>query len=322
MCLSIKTALLAGFKFQLIGPKVIDSVIDKLHNEVFGPFTKWIAISAVIEKLPDDVLLIHSDSFDVFYQMDPNTFYNKYLDFLKKNNQYKNQVIFNSESNCWPYKRYSRMFRCLKYSGEKFYNLHAKNNLRLFFKDNSEINAQGCLLQDNISKEMKLKYNKYLNSGVSFGSVLNYKNVLSSFWHEVTNAPNGCMDDQGFMGWVYGNHLANVTIDYYGHLVDHILKQDFEFDNNNGMFRKNIMINDENDLLYPLLIHHSGDKTKYVYMVKRLSDWLQLNKNKTVNDSILYVNGIEKKYSDVCGIFKNEDVDNWDKKVQMASGKL
>ena len=120
---------------------------------------------------------------------------------------------------------------------------------------------------------------------------------------------------------MYGNHLANVTLDYHGHLVDNVLKQNFIFNNSNGMFGKNIATSNENDLNYPLLIHHSGDKREYTYMVKKISDWFQLNKNRTVDDTTLYVNGIEKKYSDVCGTFTNEDVDAWDKRVQMAHWK-
>jgi len=315
LCLSIKTALLSGFQYQLIGPNVIDSVITKLHNKVFGPFTKWIALSAVIEKLPENVLIIHADSFDVFYQMDPNDFYNKYNEFLRENDEYQNKIIFNSELNCWPYKRYNKVYRCLKHSGDTFYNFHAKNRLRLFYKDNKEENPLGCEIQENISKEKNLPKNKYLNSGVSLGLVSSYRNLMAEFWHEISKSPLGCIDDQGLMGWLYITNKGNVTLDYYGHLVDHILRQNFAFDDQKGMFKKYIPKNDNKDYKnysYPLLIHHSGDKRNYVYMFKTLSKWIETNKPKLEDTGTLYVNGVKKKYSEVCGIFSDEDIDAWD----------
>lgn len=320
LCLSIKSALLSGFQFQLVGPKVIDRVITKLHNPVFGPFTKWIALSAVIEKLPENVLIIHADSFDVFYQMDPKSFYNKYHDFLRNNNEYQNKVIFNSELNCWPYKRYNKVYRCLKYSGERFYNLHAKNSLSLFYKDEKEENALGCEMQEKLSKEQKLPNNKYLNSGVSLGLVSNYRNLLAAFWHEISKSPIGCMEDQGFMGWLYGTKQGNITLDYHGHLVDHVFQQSFEFDDHEGMFKKQIKKNDDEKIAfnYPLTIHHSGDKRKYVYMVKTFSKWLEINKQKLADNSTFYVNGVKSKYSDVCGKFSDEDIEAWDRKIQSA----
>jgi hypothetical protein len=208
----------------------------------------------------------------------------------------------------------------LKHSGDAFYNLHAKNSLSLFYKDKKEVNPLGCEVQEKLSKDKNIPNNKYLNSGVSLGLVSNYRNMMAVFWHEISKSPIGCMDDQGFMGWLYGTNQGNVTLDYYGNLVDNVIQQSFEFDDREGVFTKYIKKNDdkENYFNYPLLIHHSGDKRNYVYMFKTLSKWLEINKQKLADNSTFYVNGVKSKYSDVCGIFSDEDIEAWDRKIQNA----
>lgn len=321
-CLSIKTALLAGYQYQLIGPTILDSIMKKLHYKAFNLIAKWILISAVLEKLPDDVVLVPVDTFDVSVQMDPSTFLKKYTSFLDNNKEFQNKVMFNSEVNCFPFNSYSNTYRCLKYSGEEHYNHHLKNSMRSITKPNTtQVISLGCAKQEALSKERKLKTDKYLNSGVSIGTVSSYKSLLAAFWHEVSNSPLGCMDDQGFVGWIYGNQLVNITLDYDGYFVDSKYKQDFTFNNHNGMFgRQTTVVDKEEEMNYPFLIHHNGDKSKLVYMVKTLSDW---NKKKSVDkdDSTFYINGVAKKYVDVCGVFGDADIEAWDKKIQKLMKK-
>ena len=316
LCLSIKTALLSGFQYQLIGPKVIDSVSKKLVYSIFSRcLIKWIAVSAIIEKLPENVFIIVADTFDVTYQMDPNSFYDKYHQFLKNNKDYENKVIFNSELNCWPY-RYDKNYRCLKHSGERFYNLYASKRYK---QDDPKENPVGCQIQEKISKERKLPSNKYLNAGVSFGLVSNYRNLMLPFWHEISKSPLGCIDDQGVMGWLYGTKEGNISLDYEGKLVEHVLLQNFDFDDRKGTFRNKLMNNSDDNTL---LVHHSGDKSKYVYMVRKLSKWMETNKQKLVDNSTFYINGVEKKYLDVCGKFTEKDVDALDIKHNKPKKKL
>jgi len=316
LCLSIKTALLSGFQYQLIGPKVIDSVSKKLVHSIFSRcLIKWIAVSAILEKLPENIFIIVADTFDVTYQMNPNSFYIKYHQFLKNNKDYENKVIFNSELNCWPY-RYDKNYRCLKHSGERFYNLYASKR---YVQDDIKENPVGCQIQEKISKERKLPSYKYLNAGVSFGLVSNYRNLMLPFWHEISKSPLGCIDDQGVMGWLYGTKEGNISLDYDGKLVDHVLHQNFDFDEREGTFRNRLM-NNSND--NTLLVHHSGDKSKYVYMVRKLSKWMESNKHKLVDNSTFYINGVERKYLDVCGKFTEKDVDALDIKHNKPKKKL
>lgn len=313
LCLSIKTALLSGFQYQLIGPNVIDSVSKKLTHSIFSRcLIKWIAVSAIIEKMPDNVFIIVADTFDVTYQMDPRSFYEKYHQFIKKNKDYENNVIFNSELNCWPY-RYDKNYRCLKHSGERFYNLYAKNSLRFFKQDNIKENPIGCQIQEKISKERKLPSNKYLNAGVSLGLVSSYRSLMLPFWQEISKSPLGCIDDQGVMGWLYGTKEGNISLDYEGKLVDHVLHQNFDFDEREGIFRNKLLKNSDDKIFnYTLLVHHSGDKSKYVTMVRSLSKWMETNKQKLVDNSTFYINGVEKKYIDVCGKFTEKDIEALD----------
>jgi len=315
LCLSIKTALLSGFQYQLVGPDVIDNISKKLTHSIFSRcLVKWIVVSAIIEKLPENIFIIVADTFDVTYQMDPNNFYEKYKQFLNDNKDYEDKIIFNSELNCWPY-RYDNNYRCLKHSGEHFYNLYAENSLRFFKQDNiKKENPIGCQIQEKISKERKLPSNKYLNAGVSLGLVSNYRNLMLPFWNEISNSPLGCIDDQGVMGWLYGTKQANISLDYEGKLVEHVLYQNFDFDEKEGIFR-NSLTTDDKKYNYPLLVHHSGDKRKYVYMVRSFSKWRETNKHQIIdNNSTFYINGIEKKYLDVCGKFTEKDVEALDTK--------
>ena len=122
------------------------------------------------------------------------------------------------------------------------------------------------------------------------------------------------IDDQGVMGWLYGTKQANISLDYEGKLVEHVLYQNFDFDEKEGIFRNNLTTDDKK-YNYPLLVHHSGDKRKYVYMVRSFSKWRETNKHQIIdNNSTFYINGVEKKYLDVCGKFTEKDVEALDTK--------
>jgi hypothetical protein len=47
-------------------------------------------------------------------------------------------------------------------------------------------------------------------------------------------------------------------------------------------------------------------------MVKSLSKWKETYKQKLIDNSTFYINGIEKKYLDICGKFTEKDIEALD----------
>ena len=98
VCTSIESAILAGWKFQLIGPTV---TVPQNNMHFDSKVAKLFALSILMKVLPEKVTVIFADSLDVLYQ---RTF-DQFESFLSEWEYQQWEIVFAGEQNCWPFNR-------------------------------------------------------------------------------------------------------------------------------------------------------------------------------------------------------------------------
>ena len=120
-CVSIETALLAGWKYQLLGPSMQFNSLGVRNND------KLLVFGQIARDLPPDTVIFFVDAFDVIFQ-------DNYRATIKMSQHLSNnsndRVIYSGESNCYPYKRVDGAYHCELMQGAEYLNLwkHRPNN--------------------------------------------------------------------------------------------------------------------------------------------------------------------------------------------------
>ena len=103
LCISIETALLAGWKYQLIGPTVsIARPISSTSSSRFDEKAlKIFSLSLLMDALPADVIIVFADAMDVLFQRNATEFANELL----QSSRFKDgAILYGAEKNCWPFR--------------------------------------------------------------------------------------------------------------------------------------------------------------------------------------------------------------------------
>ena len=104
LCSSIETALLAGWKYQLIGPTVAiarpmsstssSSRFDEKALKIFS-------LSLLMDALPADVIIVFADAMDVLFQRNATEFASE---LLQSSRFKEGAILYGAEKNCWPFR--------------------------------------------------------------------------------------------------------------------------------------------------------------------------------------------------------------------------
>ena len=92
--------------------------------------------------------------------------------------------------------------------------------------------------------------------------------MLNAYWEELAHSPMGCSVDQGILAWLYAKNTANIILDYDMSFVANKYHENFEFNDETGMYS---ILGHFNTTTYPVLIHHSGDKSKYYEYAEKVT---------------------------------------------------
>eukprot|EP01035_Chromulina_nebulosa_P034396 gene34396-46138_t len=107
LCLSMETALLSGWKYQLFGPTLGQHFSKKLHRGT-SYLEKLAVLQALAEGLSPDSVILWADAYDVIYQGDARDFLPRYRNLLAQRgvqgSAEGNLTVFNAEQKCSPYK--------------------------------------------------------------------------------------------------------------------------------------------------------------------------------------------------------------------------
>ena len=316
VCISVESALMAGWTYQLVGPTV---TIPK-HNGLDAKSLKIHVLAILLSSLPKQTTLVFADAMDVLYQQPASDFLKYLMKYTKYDDGY---IIFSSEKNCWPFNR----------SNKKTYHCPLMQGLQ--WKANTNEPALGCKLEEsrynsvkdrktfnlNQSKEWIEEKSIYLNSGLSVGIVSNYSKVISKSNEMINSLPSLCIDDQGLLAWqMVHSDNPPITLDYSSYIFASLNNREFYFDENDGLLKlwkyenhQNIGNQIDNMTLemitIPFMIHFNGNgKAENAFNKTRdkVINWKR-NKygDKFTQDLLLkngnfYVDGIRKKYEDVC----------------------
>lgn len=73
-CMSMYSAALVGWKYQLFGPSIFNSTLPGLENK----FNKLVVYAAIAKSLAPETITIFADSMDVSFQRNANEFEQSY----------------------------------------------------------------------------------------------------------------------------------------------------------------------------------------------------------------------------------------------------
>jgi hypothetical protein len=249
VCIAIQSAVLAGLTYHLIG--IPDSLSNVTQNK---KLIKIFAYDNILDNLSDkkEDIVLFADSFDVIFQ--PNVSMIK--DYVLKNPEI---LLFNGERNCWP-ATYPHLhsYRCPLVHGEEFYKLRDKGIIN--------ITVSTLCNKQELRSPANRNHNKYLNSGVSFGTVKAHHLVVKRVKKQVSELPLLCMvDDQGLFQQDFVD-FANIKLDYDDQFLESQNNKNNEFNEEMGMF-KNVAG------FTPNVLHFNGDKSKIHWKWNIIFKW-------------------------------------------------
>lgn len=228
MCMTVESAALSGWKFQLVGP-----TIELLHEYGFesNKENKIFVLEHIVRHIREDVTILFVDSFDTYFQDSPSEF-SANLDLL---NLPKSSVLFNAEQNCFPARRFNKGIGsyCEMVQGMDYITNELEKTRRKPKYTNpgngpfisGEPIPSLCQAQLEATPQQYVhSKNKYLNSGLSVGQAAAYRTLLNQLWSLLnTTIPVRCQDhftgDQSWISYLYVHNNnnkphRNIFLDY------------------------------------------------------------------------------------------------------------
>jgi hypothetical protein len=329
VCVSIESALLSGWKYQLIGPTV--SFLKKAGS-LDGKANKIFMLSLLLGVLPKDSILVFADAMDIVFQRSAQEF----EEALKSSKVSEKYVLFSAEKNCWPFNRSNKKtYHCPLMQGTKW-------------RPDSKEPALGCKLQAELyektisggvstgasrsgSPAPPLERPMFLNSGLSVGFVEQYRAIAAKSIDMTTTLPSLCLDDQGLLAWQMVSasttsttssvssegkqNETRISLDYGSEFFASLNDRDVTFDSADGFAKvwKYTDKSKDNTTVVPFMLHHNGNGKRdvvrgrdlYNHTSGLIVDWKRKHKGLDVVQELargrLFVDGIERKYEEVCG---------------------
>lgn len=310
VCVTMETAALAGWTFQLVGPS-LDTPTLPLISSADKKQAKLYVLRSIVTSLPPDTFVVFSDTFDMSFQTSMEYFSSR-MSTLHKTKAAEGKIIYGTESNCWPFKRVSDDFYCPLMQGEEYLQAHKGEYVAGVNSDqDSDPRPLGCHKQIEAAPHGANRF-IYLNSGISVGSALSYRtflDILFTVWDEL---PDTCREDQGAVAWVMVNSSASTTsggppivLDYELALFLNHYESHLAFDQSQGAWVLDAAtLKDFNYFPLSPVIHHAGDKSDHT----RFRDALfrhaflgnHLKRDAFFKNATIYVDGVEKNLYATC----------------------
>lgn len=302
-CVSIETALLAGWSYNLLTKFTATNASRAGAN---GEKTmKLYAYKGILgsKHLDGRDLILFVDAYDVIFQGSAADFVASISGRRKRVHwDLQRTIVYNAEDFCHPFVCCSASYRCPLTQGVEYLSTAPHGN--------NTHTPHACNLQMNRApKETTYTTEKgtkrpvvFLNSGVSLGSAATYRTFIDRSIAMVAELPSLCHDDQGIVAWMYAKDSFPITLDYASSILAtsqvHVLK-DYKFDNATGMWR-------HRNGAAPYLVHFAGSKRAYQAYRKYVYNWYKRSmgggaairaffENKTVT-----IDGVNKPFYSVC----------------------
>ena len=184
LCLSVTTALLSGWNYNLLlaTPKKNENA-KNLKVEFYKNYVDNVSLAET------DILVL-ADAYDVVYQRDVHHFMHKLRTLLGTDPETtkRDVVYFMAEKNCWPAMNPKRKeYYCPMAQGHAFY------------QNKPNQTAINCRKQLDLalSQHVPADVGTFLNSGVCVGSVRALRRMFSDYVNLRDSLVPKCHDDQG-----------------------------------------------------------------------------------------------------------------------------
>lgn len=295
-CITIETAILHGWKFQMIGPTL---KLNKTFGAGGSSNDKLVILSNLARQLPERTNVIFVDAFDVIAQRGPASLPNAATSFNTS------LVTFGAESNCYPFKRVDHGYHCERFQGALYLDSHKHNphNGGGGPFQPGEIIPLGCMLQDNLMPSSSADpFARYLNSGMSTGRVAGYRNLVKAISELMEDLPLICMEDQGIISWLYGNQVTPLALDYNSTLFGNVRNVNTVFNESTCLWDLHSPFSPH--AYTPTFLHHNGPKTDLSAFRNRLVECMFRRDHDGylafIAKATFYLDGIETKFNSVC----------------------
>lgn len=295
-CVTIETAILQGWKFQLFGPTL--NLNKSFAGSVGGnAIDKLVFLSNLAKQLRESTTVVFIDAFDVVVQRSPASSLPDALD--------ASQVMFGAESNCYPFKRVDHGYHCNIFQGDAYLNTrkHAPHNGGGGPFLPGEIRPVGCILQDSLMPNSSLDPSTcYLNSGMSTGRVAGYRSLVTAVSEIMGVLPSVCLEDQGIISWLYGNQMTPLKLDYNSTIFGNVRNVHSVFNDSTCLWELHSPYS--RHVSIPTFLHHNGPKTDISMFRNKLVECI-FDKNHDrylayMTNATFYLDGVETKFSDYC----------------------
>ena len=270
-CVSMETALLAGWTYNLVTTFTAANASRAGAN---GEKTlKLYALKDFLasQHVHDQDIVLFADAYDVVFQGTATSFVASVMgDRRRVPWDVRTTLVFNAEDFCHPFICCSASYRCPLTQGVEYLKRPNVNNTPYACELQSaraHARASSTLLH-TVEKGVKRPI-MFLNSGVSLGAVGIYRKFIDRALAMVATLPPLCHDDQGVVAWMYARDPVPVTLDFASTVLAtsqvHVLK-DYTFNNATGMWQ-------HRNGASPFLIHFAGSKRAYAAYKKSVHNW-------------------------------------------------
>lgn len=263
LCTSIETALLSGWKYQLIGPTMYIARPKSASGRFDEKALKIFSLSLLMEALPPDVILVFADAMDVIFQRNASDFHAE----LMKSRFKDGSILFGAEKNCWPFSRTNKKtYHCPLMQGDTWKTDSKEPGLGCKLQDKvyesyqrskpvSNSSSNGSSRSSNnrnghnhsksdiassrkIGERPREERSIYLNSGLSVGVVSNYTKLVQKSNEMVKTLPHLCIDDQGLVAWqMVSSDQPSIALDYTSSLLGSLNDRKMRFDESDGLIK-------------------------------------------------------------------------------------
>jgi len=243
LCISLETAALSGWTYQLFGPTMNLTAEKAKASGVGVKSHKILILSALAEQLPATTTLIFADAFDTIFQRNSKDFLVEARKVIRGNSivDVDSYLLYNAEKNCWPFRRWYRHLHCVEAQGREYVQQEAKrlatsrkqksalyfnagNNMTSWLSEatvSSIIKPRACLEQlATVPSDHQGTAFPYFNSGLSVGKASSYKLLSKSIFASMSrNVTRGCarlfqIGDQGIIADEFAKKRVPITLDY------------------------------------------------------------------------------------------------------------
>jgi hypothetical protein len=273
-CVSMETALLAGWTYNLVTKFTATNASRSGAN---GEKTlKLYAFKDFLasRRVRDQDIILFADAFDVVFQGSAAAFASSVVGNRRRVAwDVRTTMVFNAEDFCHPFICCSASYRCPLTQGAEYLKRPNVNNTPhacelQTARARATAGTSKSTVLHTVEKGVKRPI-VFLNSGVSVGAASIYRAFIDRALAMVATLPPLCHDDQGIMAWMYAKDDTSVTLDFASAVLAtsqvHVLK-DYAFNNVTGMWQ-------HRNGASPFLIHFAGSRRAYVAYKKSVYNW-------------------------------------------------